>query len=266
MKSVIRSLLEHRHLVLELSRRDIESRYRGSLLGMAWPVLQPLLLLAVYTFVFTEVFKARWPGVGESARVDVAVMIFAGMIVHGFFAECIVRAPSLLTGNANYVKKVVFPLQILPWVALNAALFHAALCLAVLLAWVVLSGRGVPWTAVLLPLVAAPFVIFTIGCMWLLTALGAYLRDLGQLMTFVATLLMFASPVLYPVDSLPVNFRAAVGLNPLTFFIEATRATVLLGRGPPWGELALWCAGSFVFAWLALCWFESARGGFGDVV
>jgi len=266
MKSVIQPLFEHRHLVLELSRRDVESRYRGSFLGMAWPVIQPLLMLAVYTFVFTEVFKARWPGAGESSRVEAAVMIFAGMIVHGFFAECIVRAPSLLTANVNYVKKVVFPLQILPWVALNAALFHAGLCLAVLLGWVLATGRGMPWTVVFLPLVAAPFVFLTIGCMWLLTALGAYLRDLGQLMTFLATLLLFTSPVLYPVDALSGPFRAVVVLNPLTFFIEATRGVLLLGQAPHWGALALWGAGSLVFAWLALRWFESARGGFGDVV
>lgn len=260
-------LFGHRHLLAELTRRDIQSRYRSSLLGMAWPVLQPLLMLSVYTLIFSEVFKARWPGVQETgSRFDVAIVIFTGMIVHAFVAECATRGPTLITSNPNYVKKVIFPLEILPWVTLGSALFQALVCFAILFAFILASTAALPWTVLFVPLVLAPLALGCLGLMWLLAAAGAYVRDIEQAMAFVVTLLLFLSPVFYPLSVLPEGFRAIVAANPLTFFIEQVRLVALWGQPPSWAGLAAATALGAALAVWARGWFERARGGFGDVV
>lgn len=263
---MLKSLTTHRWLIWELTRRDVQSRYRGSILGMAWPLIQPLLLLLVYTFVFSEVFKARWPGVNAGSNLDAAVAIFTGMIVHGLLAECLTRGPTLVTSNPDFVKRSVFPVGILAWMALGTALFQAAICLLVLLAFLAFSSIGLHWTALCLPLVLAPLALFCLGLLWLLAALGAYVRDVGQVSSFFASLLLFASPVFFPLDSLPEPFRTVVAANPLTFFIEESRKVLLWGQPPSWAGLAIALAAGLAFAWWASRWFESVRGGFDDVL
>lgn len=267
MTGVIAPLVTHRNLVYQLTRRDILARYRGSMLDILWSVLQPILMLLVYTFVFTQIFQARWMGAnGSPTAPSFALVLFIGMIIHGFFSDCLNRAPALVTGNANYVKKVVFPLEILPWVALNAALFHTAIYALVFLVFLLISGQGVPVTIVALPVIFIPLILVIIGCMWLIAAVGVYLRDVSYVVMFVTNLLLFLSPVFYPLSAVPERFRGVMALNPLTFFIEQARDVALWGKWPDWILLAAWLAFGMVFAYLALRWFEHARKGFADVL
>ena len=165
----------HRQLIIQLTKRDVIGRYRGSVMGLAWSFFNPLLMLAIYTFVFSVVFKARW-GVGGEGKVNFAIILFVGLIVYGLFAECINRAPSLIVSNVNYVKKVVFPLEILPSVAIGSALFHASISLVVLLAAQLLINQRLPWTVVVFPIILLPLLLVTVGLAWLLSALGVFVE------------------------------------------------------------------------------------------
>jgi lipopolysaccharide transport system permease protein len=266
--SLFQSLPRNYTLIARMTRREVAARYRGSIIGLAWSFVNPVLLLLVYTFVFTIVFKARW---GESQFAVVndggfAIMIFAGMIVHALFSECFIRSPGLITGNANFVKRVVFPLEVLSWVAIGSAAFHAAVSLLVLLAGQLLLMGQIPWTAILVPLVYLPLMILTLGLSWFVSASGVYFRDLSQVSGFISTVLMFLSPVFYPLSSIPESYRWAFYLNPLTFIIEASRGLLLFGQLPSASGLALYYAVSLGVAWLGFAWFQKTRRGFADVL
>lgn len=258
-------LVRHRYLVLQLTRRDVQARYKGSVLGMGWALLYPLLILASYTFVFREVFKARWPG-GSDSTQEFALQVFAGLVVFNLFADVLNRAPRLVVDQPNLVKRVVFPLEVLPWVALGGALFHAALGAVILLGASAWSGAGLSAWALLTPLVFAVTLPYLLGIGWLLGGLGVFLRDIGQAMGPVVTMLMFLSPVLYPAKSLPALFEKLLWLNPLTLPIENLRRVVLEGQAPDWGGLALYTLAGLVFA--TLCWrlFERVKPAFADEV
>jgi lipopolysaccharide transport system permease protein len=255
----------NRRLIIQLAKRDVLGRYRGSVLGLAWSFFNPLLMLAVYTFVFSVVFKARWGVAGED-KVSFAIILFAGLIVHGLFAECINRAPSLILSNSNYVKKVVFPLEILPSVALGSALFHAGVSLLVLLAAQLLINQRLPWTVVIFPIILLPLLLATLGFAWLLSALGVYVRDIGQTTTILTTVLMFLSPLFYPVSALPKSYQLWLHLNPLTFIIEEARSVLIFGDAPNWVALATILAASLAIATGGFWWFQKTRKGFADVL
>jgi len=259
------SLWRNRGLLYTLIRRDVIGRYRGSLLGVLWSFLNPLLMLAVYTVVFGLVFGSRWPAYGSS-RVDFALVLFAGLLVFNIFSESVNRASGLILGHANFVKKIVFPIEILPMMVLGTALFHGAVSLAVWLV-VFLVFRGVPpASALLLPLVLLPLLLFTMGVTWLLAALGVYLRDVGQLVGIATTALLFLSPVFYPAVAMPGEFRWLLIVNPLTPAVEATRGLLLAGALPDWSTLAGDLALGAAFAWLGFAWFQKTRRGFADVL
>lgn len=259
------SFWRHRGLIRVFVVREIVARYRGSFLGLVWSLILPVLMLTVYTFVFSVVFQARWGG-GSESRFEFALVLFAGLIVFNLFAECISRAPGLLVGNVNYVKKVVFPLEILPWVALGSALFNAAVSLLVLLVALGFSATGVSWTALLLPLVFLPLALLIMGFSWVLSSLGVFIRDIGQFIGVLVTLLLFMSPIFYPVSALPDGFARWLLLNPLTFIIEQVRGLLLWGRLPAWEGLVLYYLVALLVAWLGFFWFQKTRKGFADVL
>ena len=255
----------HRYMVLQLIRRDIRSRYEGSIIGLGWTLLYPLLILGAYTFVFRSVFKARWPG-GADSTAEFALQVFAGLIIFNLFGELLGRAPKLVLEQPNLVKRVVFPLEILAWVAVGTAMFHGALALAVMIAALLWTGAGLtPWV-LLVPLVLACCVPFMLGLAWLLSALGVFIRDIHHAMGPTVSMLLFLSPVLYPTKALPDFLSVVLLLNPLTVPIENLRHLAIEGIAPDWQGLAVYTAIGIVFAWAAHRLFERLRPAFADEV
>ncbi len=264
-REMFASAWRNRELILQMTKRDVIGRYRGSVLGIVWSLFNPILMLAVYTFVFSVVFKARWHS-GSDSKTEFAIVLFAGMIVFGLFSECINRAPNLVLANPNYVKKVVFPLEIMPWVTLGAALFHALVSLAVLLLFVLAVNHALPATLLLTPLVVLPLFLLILGLSWFLSSLGVFLRDVGQSITILTTVLMFLSPVFYPVSNLPTEYQSLVMLNPIAIILEQTRGAVLWNTMPDLPTYGLSLLASAAIAWLGFAWFQKTRKGFADVL
>lgn len=264
-QAIVTSIVRHRSLILALAKREILSRYKGSSLGILWSIVTPVFMLCVYTFVFSVVFKARWD-VSLDSTSEFAMVLFVGLIVFNIFSECVGRAPSLVTQNANYVKKVIFPLEVLPWVTLISSLFHAAISLAV---WLVfyLFLFGIPHPHVLLvPIVLTPLVLLTVGLSWFLASLGTFLRDLSQAVSLLVTVLMFLSPIFYPVSALPERFRLLLIFNPLTLTIEQVRGMLVYGTMPNLLVFTAQLGASSLIAWLCFIWFQKTRRGFADVL
>ncbi len=259
------SVWRNRSLLAASINREILGRYRGSVMGILWSFFNPLFMLAVYTFVFSEVFKARW-NAGSDSKTEFALVLFAGLIIFNLFAECITRAPSLILNNANYVKKVVFPLEILPMVAVGAALFHTGISLGVwLAAYVVFFGLPHP-TVLLAPVIIAPLLMLIMGLSWGLASLGVYLRDVSQFIGILTTVLMFLSPIFYPATALPEAYRHWLYLNPLTPMVELLRDVLFWGKAPNLELLTLCWVLSGLVAWLGFSWFQKTRKGFADVL
>lgn len=263
--AIIGSLLNHRELLWELVKRDFSGRYKGSIMGMAWSLLHPILMLAIYTLVFSVAFKARW-GEGEESKVAFAIVLFSGMIVHGLFAECLNRAPGIIVSQPNYVKKVVFPLEILPWVALCSALLHFLVSIGLLMLFCIFTGVSLKATVVLVPIVMLPLLLMTLGLTWLFASLGVYLRDIAQGMGVVTTVLMFLSPVFYKTTAFPEGYRIFFAINPLTLPIEQLRDVMLWGNEIDWAN---WTMSFFVgclICHFGFWWFQKSRRGFADVL
>jgi lipopolysaccharide transport system permease protein len=268
LRKLVTSLWRNRQLIWQMSRREVVGRYRGSIMGLAWSFFNPVFMLVVYTFVFSVVFKARWGvGNGESeSKSQFAIVLFVGMIVHGLFAEVLNRAPGLILANVNYVKKVIFPLEILPVVSIGAALFHSLISLCVLLIAFVIFNGYLHWTILFFPLVLLPFVILTLGVAWMLASLGVYLRDVGQTIGIITMVMMFLAPVFYPVTSLPQEYRPWLMANPLTFIIEQTREVIIWGHRPDWIGLGIYTLLAITVAVAGYAWFQKTRKGFADVL
>lgn len=249
-----------------MTRRDVVGRYKGSFIGLGWSFFNPILMLIIYTFVFSVVFKARWGVDGNESKAEFAVVLFVGLIVHALFAEVINRAPGLIQTNVNYVKKVVFPLEILPVVTMGATLFHGVVSLGVLVSAFVLIHGFVHWTALLIPLILLPLVLMILGFAWLLASLGVYLRDVGQTVGILTTVMLFLSPVFYPVSRLPEKYQVLLLINPLTYVIEQARQVLIFGQVPDWIGLAVYAAISCMVAWTGYWWFQRTRQGFADVI
>jgi len=259
------SIVEHRFVIGQLAKRAILGRYRGTVLGLLWSLITPLLLLAVYTFVFGTILQVRW--VSQSGgNAEFAAILFSGMLVHGILAECLTQASTLIVSNPQYVKKVVFPLEALPWVTVISAFFQGVISTGILLAYLFFVQGSIPWTAVLfpIPLFVLAFVCIAVG--WLISATAVYLKDIAQMMGLLSTVLFFMAPILYPKTALPAEFQILLYLNPLTYIIEQFRAVVLWGELPNWNGLGLYGVASVVVAWASLAWFQKTRRGFADVL
>lgn len=262
---LIGALRDNRELIVALTQREVIGRYRGSVMGLLWSFLYPLLMLSVYTFVFSVVFKARWPG-GEGSKTEFALFLFTGLMVFNVFSECLNRAPGLVLNNVNYVKKVVFPLEVLPVVTLLSASFHLMISVLVWLCFYVLCFGAPPLTALLLPIVLAPLALLTLGLSWMLASLGVYLRDVGQVVGIVTTVLMFMSPIFYAVEALPPAYQSIMRMNPLTTAVEQARDVMILGHGIGLGAWLSTLGLGMVTLWLGFVWFQKTRKGFADVL
>lgn len=262
---ILSAFAKHRSLTFELTQREVLGRYRGASFGLLWSLISPFLMLLVYTLAFGFIMKGRWPG-SSGSTTDFALILFVGLTVHAFFAECFTRAPQLIISNTSYVKRVVFPLDILVLSMTFAALFHLAMNMIVLLLLLLYVKGVVQPTAALLPLVLMPLVILTVGVGWIVSALGVYLRDIGQIAGVVAAAMLFLSSAIIPVESVPESYRIVFELNPLTFIINQVREVVIWGRMPDWSGLAIYTLIAFLVAVGGHRIFNKLRVGFADVV
>lgn len=244
-KIIVRNL----PLIYSLVRKEIKVKYSGSVFGLIWAVIMPLVMLCVYTFVFSVVFQARWGQLTDS-RSQFALILFAGLILFNLFSESISSSSYSITGNENYVKKVIFPLEIMPVVSVFVVLFHFLVSFAVLLVFSLIIGNSAQWSIVFTPILLASFLLFTIGISWLTASLSVYLRDIPYFVTIICSLLLFLSPIFYSIMSVPVEYRSLLLLNPLTPYIEVFRELVIFGKTPTLWTSVYCLSSGFIFFYI----------------
>ncbi|MBK8399863.1 MAG: ABC transporter permease [Propionivibrio sp.] len=253
---------QHRYLLGQLVKRDVLLRYRGAMFGVAWIFLSPLLMLAIYAFIFGQVFQTRWPH--QDSGVPFWLLLYCGLIVFNLFGETVSRAPAAVRGYPSYVKKIIFPLGILPLVPLGAAFVHAAFNFLILVAALAVTGNLSPGI-LLFPLLLLPAVLLGIGAAWFLAAWGVFIKDMTQIVPLFVQMLLFLSPVFYPVSAVPGFLRPVYALNPLGAVIEATRAAILAQpiSWPAWGAALLF---GTIAAFLGHSFFRHSRDEFADAL
>lgn len=265
LRELVATPVRHRGLIWSLVKRDFIGRYKGSFVGLVWSLLNPLLMLAIYTFVFSVVFKARW-GTDGGTEISFGIFLFSGMIVHGLFSECLNRSATLITSQPNFVKKVVFPLEVLPWMALGSGVLHFLVSFAVLLVFCIVLGAPIQPGVVLLPLVLLPLMLIILGLSWLLASLGVYLRDLSQVIGMLTTVALFLAPIFYSIEALPSVYQSIIFWNPITLPVIQLRDVMILGRPLDWGAWGWSLVVSALVCYLGFVWFQKSRRGFADVL
>lgn len=263
----VRLAMRHRELLWQMLLRNIAARYRGSVLGLVWSFAHPLMMLAVYTFVFGIVFKARW-GAGELEDNGAAfpLIMFCGLCVFNIFAESVNTATTLIVGNPSYVKKVIFPVEILPLCTVLTTLAFGVAWFVLLLLGTVLFLHQLTWTMLLLPVTLLPLLLFTAGIAYFVASLGVYLRDVPQLVSITTQVLFFMTPVFYPLSIVPERLRWILEINPLSTMVNQTRNLFLFGKVPDVWPCLLMLVVSFVVFQLGLAWFMKTKKGFADVL
>lgn len=267
LRFLLFSLIQHGQLIYQLTKRDVIGRYKGSIMGILWSVILPIMMLSIYTFVFSSVFKARWPGQGEDeSKMQFAIILFAGLIVYNLFAEVISKAPGLIISNVNYVKKVVFPLEILSVSVMLSALFNFCINVAVLLVAFLFFNGYLHWTVFWIPVIFLPLIVFTLGISWFVASLSVFMRDIQQVIGVLLTVTMFLSPIFYPVSAIPERLKFFLLFNPLAFIIEQSRQVIVWGRMPDLLGLTCYMLLAMLTMKLGFFWFQKTRKGFADVL
>lgn len=262
---VLLELKSKKELLGSLISRDIRSRYKGSMLGLAWAILTPMMMMVVYTFVFSVVFNARWHG-GSGSKTEFALLLFSGFIIFNIFSECVNRSPSSIVSNPNFVKKVVFPIELLPVVILGTSLFQGLMSFIVwLLFYMIFFGIPQP-TILLLPLVLLPMILFTLGFSWMLASVSVYIRDIIQVVGVLTTMLLFLSPVFYSISMLPEDFQTVMRMNPLTVIIEQARDVMIWGEGIDIKIYIIQLMVSVIIFLVGYAIFKNTKKGFADVL
>jgi lipopolysaccharide transport system permease protein len=255
------------HILSGLVRRDIASRYRTSVLGVFWTVLTPLMNLLIFTVMFGTVFASRFANVGGHGGLSTfALLLFSGLIIFNFLMEVLSKSPTTIVNSANFVKKIVFPIELLPVVVAGSALLQLLISFLVLVA-VSIFIIGPPSPLLLLaPIVVMPLIVMALGFSWILASLGVYFRDINQVIGPIATGLMFLSPMFTERNSMPEWLRSWLVLNPLTIPIESFRHVVLFGAQPDWTALAIYSLAAVLVAIAGHRFFFFTRRGFADVL
>ncbi|BEO36806.1 hypothetical protein AAY84_06625 [Serratia marcescens] len=262
---MFQSVIKNRVLIYKLAKRDIEARYKGSAIGTLWAIVNPIIMLCVYSFVFSVVFQAKW-GALPNGKGVFAIVLFAGLIIFNFLAECIGRGPTIFLSNVNYVKKVVFPLGCLPISAGLSALFNFTISFVILLVAQLAIFGSIPFTALLFPVFFLPVFMIGLALLFLFSSIGVYLRDLSQLVPLIITFLMFLSPIFYPLSAIPAEYRPLMSINPLAFIIENARELLIMGNTPSFASfLVLYISSIFLLAF-AVYVFKKTKKGFADVI
>lgn len=264
--SLLRGVARNRHLIGQMTRRDVLGRYRGSYLGLLWPFLSPIFLLAIYTVVFKYILHASFDGSPHGSEPDFALKLFSGLIVFNVFAECISRAPNLIMLNTNYVNRVVFPLEILPINVVLSSLFHLTLSVVPLVVFTFVIKGYVPWTAAEWPLLLLPMLCYALGLTWLLAAVGVFLRDLNEGAVAAIAVLMYGSAIFYPVEKVPVSLQPLVRFNPLANLVAQSRQTAVIGHPLEWSVYGWLVLGGIVALWFGYMVFMRVKHTFADVI
>ena len=265
LNPIFHSVTKHWQLVYAITRRNILTRYRGSFLGLLWSLVTPLLRLGIYTFVFGTILNVRWPNEAGDT-LDFSAVLFAGLICHAFAAEILVQSTSLIIGNRQYVKKVIFPLESLPWVVVLAALFQLMVSSIVLVVYVFILKAELSWTVVFLPLPFVALALMMLAIAWLVSATAVFVRDVTQVVDLATVGLLFLSPIFFPVTALPEMLQPFIYLNPISFIVEQVRAILLYGEMPDLVGLLQYGVISLIACRLSLGWFQRLRPGFADVI
>lgn len=259
-------LWRHRDLIRQFTVREIAQKYRGTQLGLLWAILQPLMTLAVFTFIFNAVFEVSWPE-GDSSRAAFVVTVFTGMMVFALFSETVANAPVLILNRPNLVTRAVFPIEVLVCASVGAAVFVALISTGLILLAALLLLGTVHWTAVLIPLVVLPVVLLSLGLSWFLASLGVFLRDIRPVVAVLVTqVLYFMTPIFYPLERVPAAYRAWLAWNPMTQIVQDARRVLIWGRPPEWQGWAAVMLLSVVVLQLGYAWFMKSRRGFADVL
>lgn len=250
-----------------MSIRAIQERYRGSILGATWSFITPLMMLFVYTFIFSTVFNTRWPGtIDDGNKLQFAILLFSGLSLYGFMSEVLLQSSNVIINHTSYVKKVVFPVIVLPVIVTISALFNLTISLIILVIFQAFSEHFVSLTALYLPLIILPLALCLTGLSWFISSLGTYLRDINQIITPMVTALLFLGPILYPMSALPEIAQKYMYLNPLSFPVEQVRDVVIWGKSPSWAGLAIYSLISFSIFVAGNIWFNKIKNGFSDVL
>jgi lipopolysaccharide transport system permease protein len=264
--AMLASLYSHRNLIKELTWRESMGRYKGSYLGMLWSIITPLMMLSVYSFIFGAIFQGRWGVSKGESQLEYALALFCGLILFTVFSDCVTRAPRLVLDNPNYVKKVVFPLEILPVTTLLSSLIHGGISLCILLLALILSQPVFSGTWYLFPLVLFPLCALSLGISWFLCSLGVFFRDVGHTISIAVQALLMVSGVFFPISAVPDNLRGVVMCNPLVTILEDARRTLMWGQVPDWQWWGAITVLSLVVMQLGYLWFMRTKGAFADVI
>jgi lipopolysaccharide transport system permease protein len=265
--NMVRNLWAHRELIWQFIKRDVIIQYKGSVLGVIWSFVTPLVMLAVYTFVFSVIFHRKWGiEIVDGSRAGFALTLFTGLIAFGVFRDCMNRSSGLIIKNRNYVKKVVFPLEILPVIVLGSILINSLFNMVILLTATLIFLHILPWTLFFLPLMYLPLVLLCLGLSWFLASLGVFVRDVGQIIGVIVQILFFMTPIIYPVSASPARLQFMFYLNPLTFVVNHFRRVILWGQVPDWGDFLVITAATAVVCMLGYIWFMKSKKTFADVV
>ena len=264
ISSYILTIVRYSDLIAQLVRREFQMRFRGAILGTLWAIINPLINLLMYAFVFGVIFHSRWET--QATPQSFLIIVLLGMCIHAILAESLSRAPSTIIGQPAYVKKVVFPLEILPIVVTVNSVINALITLVVVLLASVIINAGIPPSALLLPIVILPYIILVTGIVLFVSSIGVYIRDMAQITGMITTLTLFLAPVFYPLSAVPERYRSLLYLNPVTMIVEDAREVTLYGHAPYWPGLAIYALIACLIFWLGYCWFQKSRNGFADVV
>lgn len=249
-----------------LAHRDVHKRYTETLIGASWGLLVPLVMLAIYTVIFSEIFQAKWGGLTVAAKTDYAVILFIGLIVYGIFAESVARAPSAIVSQPNLVTKVVFPLRLLPMVIVSTSLYNAVISLVPLILFLSFSSFGLHIEALLAPILLVPTIALVLGVTFFFASLGVFLRDVDQFAALFARVVQYLTPVLYPSEIFPEPIRSVMRASPLAIQVEQLRDLIVFGRMPNWLDFGVSAFFSMLVFLLGYWWFQRTRRAFADVI
>lgn len=262
----LKDLWKNRQLIKNFSQREILSRYKGSFFGLFWSFLTPLIMITVYTFVFSVVFKGKWGQTSSTNPYEFAVIMFCGLIVFNIFNETVNRAPTLITSNVNYVKKVIFPLEILPLTVLVSSLLHASISVVILLIATNIFIKISTFTVILGLIILVPLIFLTVGVALILAALGVYVRDISYTVTLLTNVLFYITPIFYPIEAVPVFLQKFMYLNPLTVIVNDFRRVMIWGESPNWTQLGIMFVVSYFIFTIGYFFFKKIQRGFADVL